>query len=128
MLKISLNNSYIQLNKKCYRQKQELPMGNTLSPFLADLYMQDYIEKYMKDIYEQGKFWRYVDDLLFIAKMNKEETTDYLKRLNKIRSKIRFTFKYEKDWKLNFLDTSLSHGSNNNIITYKMVQKTNSIR
>ena len=31
MLKISLNNSYIQCNKKFYRQKQGLPMGNTIS-------------------------------------------------------------------------------------------------
>ena len=76
MLKISLKNSYIQLNKKFYRQKQGLPMGNTLSPLLADLYMQDYIEKYMKDIYEQSKFWRYVDDILIITKMNEEETID----------------------------------------------------
>ena len=36
----------------------------------------------MKDIYEQNKFWRYVDDILIITKMNEEETTDYLKRLN----------------------------------------------
>ena len=90
-------------------------MGNTLSPLLADLYMQDYIEKYMKDIYEQSRFWRYVDDILIITKMNEEETTDYLKRLNKIRSKIKFAFEFEKDGKLNFLDTSLSHGTNNKI-------------
>ena len=31
MLKISLNNSYIQFNKKFFRQKQGLPMGNTIS-------------------------------------------------------------------------------------------------
>ena len=92
-------------------------MGNTLSPLLADLYMQDYIEKYMKDIYEQSKFWRYVDDILIIAKMNEGEITDYVKRLNKIRSKIKFTFEYEKDGKVDFCDTSLSHGSNNNIHT-----------
>ena len=90
-------------------------MGNTRSPLLADLYMQDYIEKYMKDIYEQSRFWRYVDDILIITKMNEEETTDYLKRLNKIRSKIKFAFEFEKDGKLNFLDTSLSHGTNNKI-------------
>ena len=92
-------------------------MGNTLSSLLADLYMQDYIEKYMKDIYEQSKFWRYVDDMLIIKKMNEEETTDYLKRLNRIRSKTRYTFEYEKGGKINFLDTSLSHGGNNNIHT-----------
>ena len=107
----------MQLNKRFYRQKQGLLMGNALPPLLADLYMQDHIEKYMKDIYEQGKFWRYVDNILIIAKMNEEETTDYVKRLNKIRSKIKFTFEYEKDGKVNFLDTSLSHGSNNNIHT-----------
>ena len=90
-------------------------MGDTLSSLLTDLYMQNYIEKYMKDIYEQSKFWRCMDDILIITKMNEDEKTDYLKRLNKIRSEIRFTFECEKDGKINFLDTSLSHGSNNNI-------------
>ena len=52
MLEISLNNSYIQFNKKFYRQKQGLPMGNTLSSLLAGflharLYREIY-ERYIR--------------------------------------------------------------------------------
>lgn len=42
-------------------------MGNTLSPILADLYMNDYMEK------TTIKSWRYVDDIFIIIKMNEEE-------------------------------------------------------
>ena len=39
ILLLSLNNSYCEFNGKFYKQKQGLPMGKTLSPILADLYI-----------------------------------------------------------------------------------------
>ena len=44
ILLVALNNSYVEFNGKFYRQKQGLPMGNTLSPLLADLYMDEYLQ------------------------------------------------------------------------------------
>lgn len=65
---ISNNNSpKTNINGKFQKQKQGLPMGNTLSPILADLYMNDYMEK------TTIKSWRYVDDIFIIIKMNEEE-------------------------------------------------------
>ena len=42
ILSIPLNNNYSQFNEKFYKQKQDLPKGNTLSPILADLYINEY--------------------------------------------------------------------------------------
>ena len=54
------------------------------------------------------RIWRYVDDILVITKINKEEGKLYVENLNKIRSKIKFTYRYESNGKINFLDTTLS--------------------
>ena len=54
------------------------------------------------------RIWRYVDDILVITKINKEEGKLYVENLNKIRSKIKFTYKYESNGKIHFLNTTLS--------------------
>ncbi|CAF4198778.1 unnamed protein product, partial [Rotaria sordida] len=93
ILLISLNNSYCEFNGKFYKQKHGLPMGNTLSPLLADLYMNYYMDN----------------------KMDENEIESYVKDLNKIRSKIKFTHEYEKNGEINFLDTTLSKTQDGNI-------------
>lgn len=47
--------------------------------------------------------------------MNEQEIINYINDFNKIRSKIRFTHEYQKDDKINFLDTTLSKDKNGNI-------------
>jgi hypothetical protein len=115
LLLISLNNSFFTFNGKFYRQKKGLPMGNTLSPILADLYMDEYMEKHMKAVNSPSKLYRYVDDILIITKMNENEIKDYIQQLNTIKSRIRFTSEYERSGKINFLDTTLSRKDNDNI-------------
>lgn len=41
-----LNNNYVEFNGKFYKQKHGLPMGNCLSPILADLYIDDFTKKH----------------------------------------------------------------------------------
>ncbi|CAF5068029.1 unnamed protein product [Rotaria sp. Silwood1] len=123
MILISLNNSFIRFNGKFYRQKSGLPMGNCLSPLLADLYMDDYIEKYLTDLNQTNKLWRYVDDILILTKMNKDELDTYVKKINKRRSNIKFTMEYENDKTINFLDTSLRRNENDNSIDIRWFRK-----
>ena len=123
MLLLSLNNSYCQFNGKFYRQKQGLPMGNTLSPILADLYMNDYIQKHMENVEQPLRLWRYVDDILMITKKNEDEIKLMVENLNKIRSKIRFTYEFEKNGCINFLDTTLSKNNNKDNISIRWYRK-----
>ena len=71
-------------------------MRNTLSPILADLYMDECIKTHMSEINIPGKLWRSVDDILLITTMEKDKLRAYVKDLNSIRSKIRLTSEYEK--------------------------------
>lgn len=115
LLLISLNNSFFSFNGKFYRQKKGLPMGNTLSPILADLYMDEYMKTHMSEVNLPSKLWRYVDDIVLITRMQEQEVKTYVQQLNCIKSKIRFTYEYEKHGKINFLDTTLSRNDNENI-------------
>jgi predicted GIY-YIG superfamily endonuclease len=115
LLLLSLNNSYFQFNGRFYRQKQGLPMGNTLSPILADLYMDDYMKKHMTEVNTPMKLWRYVDDIMMITKMTEDDLKNYVRDLNSIKSRIRFTFEYENQGKINFLDTTLTRNNDNKV-------------
>ncbi|CAF3946895.1 unnamed protein product [Rotaria sp. Silwood1] len=120
LLQLSLKNNYFQVNGKYYKQKKGLPMGNTLSPILADIYMDYYLNEHLQHINISNKIWRYVDDILIITKMNKEELEDYVNNLNKIRGSIRFTSKYEENNQINFLDTTLTRINKDNQMKIKI--------
>ena len=75
LLLLSLNNNYVEFNNKYYKQKHGLPMGNCLSPILADLYLDDYIEKHLNKVNVNQKIFRYADDILIITRMNQPELT-----------------------------------------------------
>ncbi|CAF4865100.1 unnamed protein product, partial [Rotaria magnacalcarata] len=49
LLILALKNSYFQFNGKFYKQKTGLPMGNTLSPILADIYMDEYQKQHLHE-------------------------------------------------------------------------------
>ena len=46
LLLLTLKSSYFQFNNKFYKQKNGLPMDNTLSPIIADIYMNYYSNKH----------------------------------------------------------------------------------
>lgn len=101
LLLVALNNSYFQFEERFYRQKRGLPMGNTLSPLLADIYMHEYMTKHMNEVCQQGKLWRYVDDILMITTMSRTEVENYVGEFNSITSQIRFTVEQEKNDMIN---------------------------
>ncbi len=82
-------------------------MGNTLSPILADIYMDEYQQKYLQKVNVPNKIWRYVDDILIITKMNEQQLKNYINELNDIEGTIKFTHEFEQNKELNFLDTTL---------------------
>ena len=56
LLLLSLKNSYFQFNNKFYKQKNGLPMGNTLSPIIADIYMNYYSNEHLQQINVASKY------------------------------------------------------------------------
>ncbi|CAF3865645.1 unnamed protein product [Rotaria magnacalcarata] len=69
LLILSFSNNSTEFNKKIYKQKRNLPMGNCLSPILADLYLDDYISKHLSKVNTEQKLFRYVGNILIITKM-----------------------------------------------------------
>ncbi|CAF1126020.1 unnamed protein product [Adineta steineri] len=120
LLLVSLNNSYFQFNNKFYRQTKGLPMGNTLSPLIADIYMDYYSKEHLKQININNKIFRYVDDILIITKMTETELKEYINKLNKIKGKIRFTHEFEENNSIPFLDTKLTKINDNNQMKIKV--------
>ena len=68
LLNLCLKNSFFTFNNKVYRQRGGLPMGNTLSPLICDIFMHDYLKENIK-LEAHESFWRYFDDILMKAKM-----------------------------------------------------------
>ncbi|CAM4845408.1 unnamed protein product [Rotaria magnacalcarata] len=114
LLLLSLKNNYFKFNNKFYKQKYGLPMGNTLSPLIADIYMDHYSKEHLQQINTPSKLWRYVDDILIITTMEEEQLKQYVNDLNNIKGTIRFTYEYEKKNKINFLDTTITKEIINN--------------
>ena len=121
LLLVCLNNSYCTFNNKFFRQKRGLPMGNTLSPLLADLYMDQYIKNNMKKV--NDKLFRYVDDLCIITKIKEEELKIYINELNSLKGTIKFTHEFEKNCQLNYLDTTLTRNIAEQRIDVKWYRK-----
>ena len=95
-------------------------MGNTLSPIIADIYMDFYLQKHLNEVNLTNKIWRYVDDILIVTKKSEDELKDYVERLNTISGTIRFTFEYEVKNKINFLDTTVARRDIDNQIRTKV--------
>jgi hypothetical protein len=54
-----------------------------------------------------------VDDIFLIWAGNEDDFSHYLGDINKLHSNIQFTFEYEQNGILNFLDLGIGRGENN---------------
>ena len=117
------NNSYAEFNDKYYKQTHGLLMGSCLSAIIADLYIDDYINKYLNKINIPQKIWRYVNDVIIITTMSKNELNNYVEELNNIRNKIKFTSEFEDSKKLNFLGTTITRSEDSNKINIRWYRR-----
>ena len=101
-------------------------MGSPLSGILADIYMNDFENKFLfnnnnpflKNIIS---YTRYVDDTAVIFNGTTRQIDSLLKYMNKCNKKINFTVEHEVDNSINFLDLNIS--KNNNKLRYKIYRK-----
>ena len=73
LLQFIVDNSYIEYNGKIYRQHTGIPMGIDPAPFMANLFLHYFENKYIVELVDQGNIaeagvlkyvFRYLDDLL----------------------------------------------------------------
>ena len=102
---LCMKESYFQFGDKFYQQTDGTSMGNSLSPFIASIFMSHF-EISLRENVNFPRFWvRYVDDICAIIK--KQQLRSVLKLLNSQYESIIFTHEEEINGRLPFLDLEL---------------------
>lgn len=116
MISLVMNSGYFKYNGNFYQQIDGMPMGNCLSPAIADMIIDHIIDKAMEFSPHPPKaIYKYVDDLFLIAR--DEYLNELLNVFNSIHAKIQFTHELERDNLLPFLDTLVKRNEDGTITT-----------
>ena len=112
LLKLCLSTTYFQLREKFYEQTHGAPMGSSLSPVIANLFMEEFEKKTLATATLKPGFWfRYVDDTLSSWAHGLENLHRFLEHINSLHpSSIKFTLEMQKqkeDKTIPFLDALL---------------------
>lgn len=100
---VCVMNTEISFNDKCYKQVKGLRMGSSLSPILADLVMEDLLDKVFLKVNRPQLFIKYVDDIFTFT--TDEEHEAILKALNEADEHLKFEDEVQDDnGKINYLD------------------------
>ncbi|XP_075157813.1 uncharacterized protein LOC142231078 [Haematobia irritans] len=107
LLQFCLNdNNYFKYGEILYYQTYGMPMGNPLSPTIADIVLDNMLAETIKELSERNitiKFiTKYVDDLFAVIK--KEDEDIILATFNKYHNKLQFTIEKETNNCLPYLD------------------------
>lgn len=117
LLNKCMNSDFCKFNNTIYRQLDGLPMGSSLSPLVAEIFMNYFENKLFissHNLVKKIAFWyRYVDDTLVGWTGTMGELKDFLHFLNSLHPNINFTMEIEKNNKINFLDLTLTRSDNN---------------
>ncbi|XP_055910765.1 uncharacterized protein LOC129945130 [Eupeodes corollae] len=100
------DNNYLQFKDIIYKQIFGMPMGNPLSPTIADLVMDHLLDECLTGCNAKPNFIvKYVDDIF--AVMDKYKVADLLLILNGFHSKLQFTVENENNSSISFLDVKI---------------------
>ena len=103
---------YFEYNNRFYKQKFGLPMGSPLNGVLACIYLE-FLESgpFKCIIPNTARYFRYIDDILLIYPhdLDLHSITD---RLNNVEPSLKFTYEFEYNSTLTFLDILLIRNIN----------------
>lgn len=111
LTELCMNQNYFVFRGKICKQRYGTAMGNSLSSFVAEIFMANFEMGISKD-HRFPRVWiRYIDDIFAI--MNKRKVDSTLLWLNSLHSTINFTKEEERDNKLPFLDILVINDKSN---------------
>ncbi|XP_065354742.1 uncharacterized protein LOC135949190 [Calliphora vicina] len=119
ILQFCLNdNNYFVHDDKLYHRTYGMPMGNPLSPTVADIILDCLLDQTLAELQEKNikikLITGYVDDLFAIIEYEDEDMI--LKTSNSYHNKLKFTLERETDNSIPYLDMRI-HRNNQRIIT-----------
>ncbi|KAJ8948045.1 hypothetical protein NQ318_003379, partial [Aromia moschata] len=106
----------IAYNGEYFQQHEGTAMGNSLSPFIANLFMSKF-ETEVKDKFEYfPRVWfRYVDDIFAVFDTKAISLDNFVAKLNNRFPTIKFTYEVEHNEQLPFLDVLVIRNSENKL-------------
>lgn len=126
ILTVILENTYFRFKENIFKQTTGLPMGNSVSPILAILYMDRIERQVVANFHQIGLYKRYVDDILIITN-NRETAEEIFNKFNSEDPNIKFEIEHpDKNNSLALLDfrVTLSEGESE-FCFYKKLAKKN---
>lgn len=105
---LCMEQNYFQFNNQYYRQKEGLAMGSPLSPLMADIFMDNFENKYLIHDRNILYYYRYVDDILICWTGTNRQLDLFLNKINNIHPKIKFKLELEQNNSINFLDLTIT--------------------
>jgi predicted GIY-YIG superfamily endonuclease len=126
LLRLVLKQNYFCFNNEYYLQTEGLAMGSPLSGILAEIFLNDFENKFIWAEANRYKsklifFYRYVDDIVILYDGNPRQVTLFNNFINSIHPKLKFTLEFEQDNRLNFLDLTLNKNSDR--FSFKIYRK-----
>ncbi|XP_055714199.1 uncharacterized protein LOC129808447 [Phlebotomus papatasi] len=117
-----MKSGFFKYGGSFYEQIEGMPMGNCLSPVIADIIMDRVIDTAVQTVTIPPKvIYKYVDDLFLITR--KDNVSSLLNAFNNVHEKIKFTCELEREGKLPYLDTLVQRGTDG-VLTTDWYQKT----
>ena len=105
-VKFVFESTFLQFNKKMYKQIYGTPMGSPLSPVIADIVLMDLEEKAIGVLpFSLPVYYRYVDDVLIAAP--NDSFNIILNIFNSFHHRLKFTLELSDNNKINFLNISI---------------------
>ncbi|KAJ8952514.1 hypothetical protein NQ318_003310 [Aromia moschata] len=103
-------------NGEYFQQHEGTAMGNSLSPFIANLFISTF-ETEVKDKFEYfPRVWfRYVDDIFTVFDIKAISLDKFIAKLNNRFPTIKFTYQVEHNDQLPFLDVLVIRNSENKL-------------
>ena len=105
LVRIYLKSTFFSFKGVLYEQVEGVAMGSSLSPVVANLYMEAFEKSAIESFPLKPKWWkRLVDDTNINWPHGKESLDAFLEHLNSRSEHIKFTMEVEEDNQIPFLD------------------------
>lgn len=115
LLELTLQDTYFKFNNSIYKQLDGLAMGSSLSPIIANIFLNDFETKHLNNCPAQFRptfYRRYLDDT-FILFDTESNARSFLNYFNSKHETINFTFEGEtSDRSISFLDVNITRFNN----------------